>query len=120
MAGIVFLGTKKIKEVSEFYTARAGCVLWLDQGGCRVFKHGNMLLGFCGRDFADICGIITFFFETDREVDGAYRRLEDIATTKPKFNPKYDIYHFFATDPEGRVVEFQSFRNKIDHDFGID
>ena len=27
----------------------------------------------------------------------------------PKVNPTYDIYNFFARDPDGHLVEFQRF-----------
>jgi hypothetical protein len=38
----------------------------------------------------------------------------DIAYDPPKINEKYEIYHFFASDPENRVIEFQSFLHPVD------
>jgi len=47
MAGIVFLKTEQLEDTSRFYQNRVGMGVWLDQGACRILRHGNMLLGFC-------------------------------------------------------------------------
>ncbi|MFW5785640.1 MAG: hypothetical protein ACOCYC_00230 [bacterium] len=47
MAGIIFFKTEHLEEITTFYRTRIGMGLWLDQGGCRILRHGNMLLGFC-------------------------------------------------------------------------
>jgi histidyl-tRNA synthetase len=39
------------------------------------------------------------------------------AVSSPRENSKYRIYHFYARDPEGRSIEFQSFLHPIDWDF---
>lgn len=39
--------------------------------------------------------------------------LGDIATTGPRENTKYRIYHFFGVDPEGRTVEFRHFLHPV-------
>jgi len=116
-SGIIFFSTQKLSDLSDFYITRIGCELWLDQGGCRIFRFGNLLLGFCqgkdvGRD-----GMITFFYEKKNEVDVRYQQLQDIAAAPPKENSKYRIYHFFAKDPEGRALEFQHFLHPVKWDF---
>jgi len=111
MSGIVFFKTQNITELSRFYTARIGMAIWLRQEDCIILKHGNMLLGFCTRDEIENVGMITFFYETRSEVDGMYDKLRDIATSKPTDNEKYNIYQFFAQDPESRVLEFQYFHS---------
>ena len=78
-----------------------------------ILQHGNLLLGFCEKDHSDTSGMVTFFFSTKEEVNQHYEILKDIATSQPKENPKYNIYHFFAKDPEGRNVEFQSFLHQV-------
>jgi hypothetical protein len=114
MAGIVFLKTCNIEKVREFYIENVGMELWLKQANCIILKHENLLLGFCAGGEVDKSGIITFFYENREEVDNMYNKLKDIAVDKPKVNEKYDIYHFFAHDPEDRVVEFQVFLHPVD------
>ena len=110
--GIIFFQTKKLEEISEFYIQKVGCKLWLDQGGCHIFQFGNMLFGFCQRDHLDDLGMITFYFKSKEEVNLYYQKFADIAIEKPKDNPNYRIYHFFAKDPDGRNIEFQYFWDK--------
>jgi hypothetical protein len=57
--------------------------------------------------------VITFFSETRDYVDMMYDILQDIATTTPAENLTYRIYQFYATDPEGRTLEFQSFLHDL-------
>lgn len=117
ISGIVFFKTKKLKELQEFYIKRVGAALWMDQGGCIILKFGNMLFGFCQRDSADLDALITFFYEKKEDVDKAYIAFKDTAQSAPKMNKKYNIYHFFAKDPEGRNIEFQWFAGSIDWSF---
>lgn len=58
-------------------------------------------------------GVITFFVEDKEEVDTIYNGLQDIATTLPAENHTYKIYQFYAVDPEGRTLEFQSFLHEL-------
>lgn len=111
--GIIFFQTQNIEKLHDFYINEVGCTLWLDQGGCQIYQHGNMLFGFCQRENADLEGMITFFYTQKSTVDDMYVKFKSIATSEPKDNPKYKIYHFFATDPEGRAIEFQYFNNEI-------
>lgn len=141
MAGIVFLKTEQLEDTSRFYQSRVGMGVWLDQGACRILRHGNMLLGFCdgagtgGNESgsggntgteaaglnrtgcADTTGVITFFYPRTEDVDRAYRELSDVAISEPKHNPRFRIYHFYAKDPEGRDIEFQCFEHEIDWEF---
>jgi len=121
MSGLVFLGTKKMDEINEFYINKIGMKLWLNQGGCRIFQHGNMLLGFCERDEANTEGIYTFFYETREELDAVYLKFAEISENPPRYNSEYDIYHFFCRDPENRIIELQKFENNIpEHKLGSD
>ncbi|MCF7912667.1 MAG: nitroreductase family protein [Candidatus Cloacimonetes bacterium] len=113
MSGLIFFRTTRLEEVSRFYLEEVGMSLWLDQGSCRIFKAGNLLLGFCKREESETEGIITIFFDTREEVDAMYDKFADTAENKPRYNPDYDIYHFFCRDPEGRVVEFQKFESRL-------
>ncbi len=109
MAGIIFLRTENLDETIQFYTERLGMIVWLEQKGCTILNHGNLLLGFCQKDVCETEGVLTFFSETKEDVDRMYCELQDIATTSPEKNDIYNIYQFYATDPEGRTLEFQSF-----------
>ncbi len=111
--GIVFFKTKDLQRVSKFYQEEIGCEIWLDQGGCHILKFGNMLLGFCQRETVDNCGITCFVFADKAGVDMMYHKLSDLAQTQPEDNPEYRIYHFFATDPDGRNIEFQYFWDDV-------
>ncbi|MBN1677309.1 MAG: VOC family protein [Candidatus Thermoplasmatota archaeon] len=111
MSGLVFLSTRRLREIVDFYTARLGMEVWLEQEDCTILHHGNLMLGFCQRERADACGIITFYFSSTEEVDGRYEDLKDLAEGPPKENPKYRIYHFFLRDPEGRRLEIQKFHD---------
>ena len=111
--GIIFYKTAELEKISDFYLDSVGCTLWLDQGGCRIFQHGNMLIGFCGGEEVEKEGVITFFYPEKERVDAAYKKFKDIADDPPRENPKYRIYHFYTEDPEGRVVEFQAFLHDL-------
>lgn len=114
MSGIVFNSTKNLKGIEKFYREKLNMKLWLRQEDCIILKHGNLLLGFCQRDKVDSDGIITFFYKTRDEVDEMYRKLKEIAASEPLENEKYEIYQFFASDPEGRTLEFQTFLHHIE------
>ena len=118
MAGIVFLKTNKLEEIVDFYTNEIGAKIWVDQGDCVILKHGNFIFGFCERDGEITKGwLLTFFYQTKEEVDLMYAKLKRRADSKPKTNEKYNIYNFFAKDPENRPLEFQVFMNDIDFDW---
>lgn len=114
MGGIIFFATTMLDEVCSFYAGQIGCEIWLEQADCKILKHGNMLFGFCTRPKADLTGMVTFFYDSREEVDVLYDRFKDIASSKPANNKKYDIYNFFANDPEGRNIEFQSFNHPVE------
>ncbi|MFP8956115.1 VOC family protein [Natrialbaceae archaeon A-CW3] len=112
MSGIVFFGTESLETVVEFYVDRIGGTRWLEQPDCTILQYDNMLFGFCTRERADTAGTITFVYDSADEVDAMYDRLTDCALEEPVENEQYRIYQFFATDPEGRTVEFQTFRHE--------
>jgi hypothetical protein len=113
MSGVVFYKTRTLKTLKDFYTTQLGCGIWLEQSDCIIFSHGNMLFGFCQRDEADLGGLTTFFYETRKEVDQFYGKFKETAESAPVMNDKYDIYHFFTRDPEGRRLEFQFFNHDV-------
>jgi nitroreductase len=113
MSGILFLKTGRLAEVVDFYTSRIGADVWLDQKDCVVLRHGNFLFGFCERDTVEAAAMLTFFYNSRAEVDHLFGQLEEIALDPPAHNAKYNIYQFFARDPEGRIVEIQYFEDAV-------
>ena len=87
--------------------------LWQDQGKCKIFEKGNLQLGFCEGDEIDNDGIITFYYNNKKEVDKVYNNGKLEVIEDPKENDKFNIYQFFAKDPEGRTLEFQTFLHNI-------
>lgn len=112
MAGIVFFATTDVPTITAFYQSHFGATIWLEQPDCTILKLDNCLLGFCERPSADTEGIITIVVDSRREVDRYHERLGNIAKDEPTLNERYDIYHFYLTDPEGRSVEIQSFEHE--------
>ncbi|MBU0983948.1 MAG: nitroreductase family protein [candidate division Zixibacteria bacterium] len=109
MSGILFLRTQQLEALKTFYTATIGADVWLDQDDCCIFRHGNFLFGFCTRDAVDTHALLTFVYDNPARVDAMYDIMKDRAAGAPSHNDKYAIYQFFATDPEGRMLEFQHF-----------
>ncbi|SFB94514.1 hypothetical protein SAMN05444422_103179 [Halobiforma haloterrestris] len=108
MDGIVFFRTERHDEVVEFYR-ELGATVWREQPDCTILQAGSFRFGFCDRESADTEGIVTFVFDDRAGVDDAYEELAELADEEPRYNETYDIYQFFASDPESRTVEFQTF-----------
>lgn len=113
MAGIVFFRTESRDRVLEFYVERLNATVWLEQVGCTILKHGNLLVGFCDGDITETDGIITLYYDDRDTVDARYDELADVAHGPPTYNEDYDIYQFFANDPDGRTVELQTFEHEL-------
>jgi catechol 2,3-dioxygenase-like lactoylglutathione lyase family enzyme len=114
---ITFLPTKDLQSTTHFYTEIIGLQIFLDQGDCVIFRTcDNAYIGFCEREFIKFEGRIILTFIVD-DVDEIYENLisqVDIVMSPPTINQKYQIYHFFITDPNGYLVEIQKFLNLSD------
>jgi len=112
---VTFLYTRDLATTARFYEQVLGLSLVLDQGTCRIYRvSADGFLGFCQRAEAPErpAGIIVTLVTED--VDGWYARLRarDVAFEKaPALNPDYNIYHCFLRDPNGYLLEIQSFRD---------
>ena len=113
MSGIVFFRTEDESTVVQFYRERVGAQTWLEQDGCTILEHCDFKFGFCEREVTEDCGILTFYYDDRDQVDDLYDQLEDVARGPPETNEQYDIYQFFAEDPDGRSVEFQTFLHPL-------
>jgi len=112
--GIVFHKTMDRPAMVEFYRGRVGMRVWLEQADCTILSHGNLLLGLCQREERTTEGILCFVLPSIEAVDSIHARLGDLDPTDPARNEKYRIYHFFARDPEGRTLEFQTFLDPVE------
>jgi len=110
MSGIVFFRCEDRDSVVEFYENRLDFEEWLEQeAGCTILRRENLLLGFCDGEKSESEGIITVVVEDRAAVDAVYDDLSNVAEHPPEANEEFDIYQFFATDPDGRTVEVQTF-----------
>ncbi|MFC6835714.1 VOC family protein [Halomarina ordinaria] len=113
--GLVFFRTAALDSIVAFYTEVVGARVWHEQPDCTILEHeaGGHVVGFCASDDgrAETCGTLTFVHDDRAGVDAAYERLADRADGQPRYDERYDIYQFFAEDPEGRTVEVQTFEH---------
>jgi nitroreductase len=116
MNGIIFFKTQKLDKLKKFYIDQIGCTLWLDQDDCIILKNGNMLFGLHQQAAgADTDTLISFVCDSRTEVDSYYNKLKAHSESAPRLDEKYNIYHFFAADPEERKLEFQHFEDHIEN-----
>lgn len=108
--GIVFFRTENRESVVEWYTETVGADVWLEQPGCTILSFEGFRFGFCDGEETEDNGILTFVYDEEAAVDAMHEQLGDAADEEPHVNERYDIYQFFASDPDGRTAEFQTFR----------
>jgi hypothetical protein len=113
MTGIVFFGTERPDEVVAFYTETVGADVWLEQPDCTILEHGDFRFGFCEREETENCGTVTFVYDDREAVDEMHAAVGDAARERPQENERYQIYQFFADDPDGRTAEFQTFLHEV-------
>lgn len=109
---VVFFYVAELVRTRHFYEEILGLKTALDQGTCRIYHvAGQGFVGFCqSPEKCQTDGVILTF--VTQEVDAWHTYLVDHGVTvekEPVLNPKYNIYHFFARDPDGYKLEFQTF-----------
>ncbi len=112
---ITFLRTDDLAATCRFYEDLLGLKRVLDQAGCVIFQTaGTAYVGFCERgDVPQPPERIVLTLVTD-EVDAWHERLAAAGASTdgaPRLNSDYGIYHFFAADPNGYMVEVQRFED---------
>ncbi|MBZ0135914.1 MAG: VOC family protein [Planctomycetes bacterium] len=109
---ITFFYTQDGPKTWAFYEQVVGLPLVLDQGGCRIYRvTGEAYVGFCQRSGARPTDGALFTLVTD-EVDAwaDHFKANGVELLKePQHNAEYKIYHFFAKDPNGYLIEVQKF-----------
>lgn len=113
---VTFIYTETLEETASWYAEVLGLEMVLDQGQCRIFQASpSGYLGICfarpGR-FVEPKGVVYTFVTPD--VDGWHAHLTergaDVVDT-PHLSEKFNVYAFFCRDPNGYILEFQSFRD---------
>jgi catechol 2,3-dioxygenase-like lactoylglutathione lyase family enzyme len=112
---VTFLSTADLAATAVFYEQVLGLQLVLDQGACRIFRvSDDAFLGFCSHLTSDeqTQGVILTLVSDEVDAWGDYLRERDIPLEKePQLNAKFNIYHLFVRDPNGYLVEIQTFRD---------
>ncbi len=118
---ISFVYCQDLEVCARFYTDILGFGLVIDQGDCRIFRvAGEAFVGLCrcrGGHSVSRDGVTLTLVTPD--VDGWHGHLlkhniEILAP--PSERAEFQIYRFFARDPEGHLLEFQRF---LSHDWPL-
>ncbi|MCW5939733.1 MAG: VOC family protein [Fimbriimonadaceae bacterium] len=111
-AFITFLPVRDLARSSQYYRDKMGLTLALDQGSCQILRVSpGVFLGLCeSATLSEPARVILTWVVDD--VDAWHERLTIrgvLTDGRPRENPKFGIYHFFAEDPDGHRVEVQRF-----------
>ncbi len=106
--------TDDLVGTKAFYAEKIGLKVAYQQEGTFIFHLGrDCFLGICkvrpGR-YVEPRGTMNTI--VTNEVDDWYEKLIDAGVeieSPPQHNETFGIYHFFAKDPNGYVIEFQRF-----------
>jgi len=111
---ISFFGTNDLEKTDQFYKKFFDLDIYKDQGKCKIYKiPGAGMIAFC--EHMEVLTknkspIITFLTENVDEIYDKFNNMDGIElTTKPMKNEKFNIYQFFAKDPNGYTLEIQKF-----------
>lgn len=108
--------TDDLAGTARFYEETLALPLALDQGPCRIYRTGaSSFLGLCrarpGR-FVEPRGVVVTLVTP--EVDAWHARLAEAGVkieAPPRLSETFNVYGFFAFDPNGYRIEFQAFRD---------
>jgi catechol 2,3-dioxygenase-like lactoylglutathione lyase family enzyme len=110
---ITFFYTRDLATTVDFYERIVGFPLVVNQGDCRIYRvTSGAYLGFCQRAEAPPEPRGVLFTLVTEDVDGWYAHLrgQGVPFDKaPALNERYGIYHCFARDPNGYLIEIQRF-----------
>jgi len=113
---VTFLPTADLTQTRYFYEKLSGLPLVLDQGVCHIYQViSSAFVGFCTEcsavgDRVNADGAIVTFVTSQVDVWYEYFREKGVTIEKkPTLNKKFNIYHLFVCDPDGYLVEFQTF-----------
>ena len=108
---VTFIYATDLEASHRFYHEVLGLTLVLDQGACRIYRvTAAAYVGLCDHRESSPAGVILTLVTDD--VDAWYRRLEAAGIeieAPPSYSERFDVYQFFARDPDGHLVEIQRF-----------
>jgi catechol 2,3-dioxygenase-like lactoylglutathione lyase family enzyme len=108
---ITFIYVANLEASHRFYHGVLGLPLALDQGACRIYRvTATSYLGVCDHREPSPEGVIVTFVTDD--VEGWHARLAAAGAPiqdPPTYNARFDVYQFFARDPDGHLIEIQRF-----------
>lgn len=113
---VTWIYTHDLQGTARFYGETLGLEQVLDQGSCRIYKtSATSFLGVCqvrqGR-FVEPKGVVITMVTKDVDEWHAHLKARGVAILEtPAYHPSFDVYCFFAADPNGYKLEFQAFRN---------
>ena len=109
---VTFLAVSDLERSSAFYGGTLELPLVLDQGDCRIYQASSTaFIGVCERPDSPEPGAVIITLVSD-DVDRWHVALSDAGVTcdkPPQRNDTYDLYHAFYRDPDGHVLEIQTF-----------
>lgn len=113
---VTFIYAADLARSAAFYADVLRLPLVLDQGACRIFRvAGDAFLGVCRSAEpppSPPTGIILTLVSADVDAWHTYLVTLGVAIEKPPtYNEKYNIYHLFIRDPDGYLLEIQTFRD---------
>jgi catechol 2,3-dioxygenase-like lactoylglutathione lyase family enzyme len=117
---ITFFYTHDLTATQHFYEGVMAFPLVVNQGDCRIYRvTGDAYLGFCQREAAPREPVGVLFTLVTEEVDAVYAHLRSqgvVFDKAPALNETYGIYHCFARDPNGYLIEIQRFLDPAWHE----
>lgn len=134
---VTWIYCQDLDATCAFYADILQLPLRLDQGLCRIYQTSpSSFLGVCvarpGRHMEPKGVVYTFVAPNRAGVDAWHHQLEnaamDAAGAKlegpPEYSERFNVYAFFALDPNGYRLEFQTFldpawRNALDASSGL-
>lgn len=113
-SSVIFFPCKNIRETIEYYTTVLELPVYKDLGDVVWFDCSYGYLAFV--QYASDCPIatgecISFNLPTTEDVDAMYEKLQSrpVIDLKgpPLRHPRFPVYSFFFSDPNGYTLEYQ-------------
>ncbi len=111
---VIFLYTHDLEKSADFYADILQLPLVLDQGACRIYRTSrDSFLGICQtKDAIHTSNVIVTLVSAEVDKWHTYLLERKIPVEKPPtFYEKFNIYHLFLRDPNGYLIEIQTFRD---------
>jgi len=111
---VTFIYISNLDASSRFYRDILGLKLALDQGSCRIYSvTQSAFIGLCtGKQIQDRSGVILTLVSDDLQHWAEHLNQHGVAIEKPPtYNEKYNITHLFCRDPDGYLIEIQTFHD---------